>query len=212
MFLLQLQALPTMNQINETNQPEPRRIKLTPHIILASIIFIICIAAGLILPAETMGQMIEEMQAVIEMLESLSPVALLLLIFLNNAIKCMFVVFLGILLGVPPVIFVCYNAYTIGALVAVLGPELGYGIVTASLLPHGIIELPVLVFSAALGLSIGAEVWKYLTRQESQVKKQLRFSLNIYFRWLILALFVAAIIEVFITPLIVTSSGFVPPI
>jgi stage II sporulation protein M len=152
------------------------------------------------------------MQAVVELLESLSPLALMLVIFFNNAIKCMFIVFLGILLGLPPVIFVCYNAYTIGVLVAALGPELGYGIVAASLLPHGIIEIPVLVFSTALGLSIGAEVWKYLTRQKSQVKNQLRFSFIIYFKWLILALFVAAIIEVFITPLIVTSSGFISPI
>jgi stage II sporulation protein M len=124
----------------------------------------------------------------------------------------MFIVFLGIVLGIPPVIFVCYNAYTIGSLVAALGPELGYGTVIASLVPHGIIEIPVLVFSTALGLSIGAEVWKYLTRQQSQVKKQLVFSLKIYFKWLMLALFVAAIIEVFVTPLIVSSSGFIPPI
>jgi stage II sporulation protein M len=201
-----------MNQVNEINQPESRRISLKPHIILASIIFIACITAGILIPAGGMEQVLEEMQAVIEMLESLSPIALLLVIFLNNAIKCLFVVFLGIVLGIPPVIFVCYNAYTIGALVAALGPELGYGVVTTSLLPHGIIEIPVLVFSTALGLSIGAEVWKYLTKQQSQVKKQLAFSLKIYFKWLTLALFVAAIIEVFITPLIVSSSGFIPPI
>jgi stage II sporulation protein M len=201
-----------MNQVNEINQPEPKRIKLIPHIILASIIFIVCLTAGILMPVGGMEQVLEEMQAVIEMLEGLSPIALILVIFLNNAIKCLLVVFLGIILGVPPVIFVCYNAYTIGALVAALGPELGYGTVIASLLPHGIIEIPVLVFCTALGISIGAEVWKYLTRQESQVKKQLRFSFKIYFRWLILALFIAAIIEVFITPLIVSSSGFIPPI
>jgi stage II sporulation protein M len=201
-----------MNQVNEINQPEPKRIKLTPHVILALIIFIVCLIVGIFIPIESMEQLLEDMQPFIEMVEGLSPMALILFIFLHNALLCMFIVFLGILLGVPSIMLICYNAYMIGALVAVLGPELGYGTVIASLLPHGIIEIPVLVFCTALGISIGAEVWKYLTRQESQVKKQLRFSFKIYFRWLILALFIAAIIEVFITPLIVSSSGFIPPI
>ena len=201
-----------MNEIDETNKPVLERIKLTPFIILSSIIFIAFIAVGFIIPGETMGEVIEEIQAAVELLESLSPIALMLVIFFNNAIKCLFIIFLGIIVGLPPAIFVCYNAFMIGMLVAALGPELGYGIVVASLLPHGIIEIPVLVFSAALGLSIGAEAWKYLIRQKSQVKNQMKFSLVIYFRWLILALLVAAIIEVFITPLIITSAGFVPPI
>lgn len=201
-----------MNQIDEINQADSKRINLIPYIILASVIFIGFTAAGFIIPGDTTTQVIEELQAAVELLESLSPIALMLVIFLNNVIKCLFVILMGIMIGLPPAIFICYNALMIGMLVAALGPELGYGIVVASLVPHGIIEIPVLVFSAALGLSIGAEVWKFIIRQKSQVKNQLKFSVFFYFRWLILALFIAAIIEVFITPLIISSSGFIPPL
>lgn len=201
-----------MNQTEEIQQITLKSTNLIPYIILASIVFIGFIAVGFIIPSETTEQIIQELQAAVELLESLSPVALMMVIFINNAVKCLFVILLGILVGLPPAIFICYNALMIGMLVAALGPELGYGIVVASLLPHGIIEIPALVFSAALGLSIGAEVWKFIIRQKSQVKNQLKFSLVFYIRWLLLALLVAAIIEVFVTPLIISSTGFIPPI
>jgi stage II sporulation protein M len=201
-----------MNQIEEINQAQSKKIKLLPYIILAAVVFIVFIAIGFMIPGETIQQVIGELQETIQLLEGLGPAALVMVIFLNNAIKCLFVILLGIIIGLPSAFFICFNAATIGMLAAALGPQLGYNTFILSLLPHGIIEIPVLIISAALGLSIGAEVWKFIIRQKSQVKQQLKFSLVFYARWLILALLVAAIIEVFVTPLIMSSGGFIPPI
>ena len=178
-----------------------------PYIILASIIFIAFIAVGFIIPEETTAEVVEELAETIQLLESLDSISLIMVIFLNNAIKCLLVILLGIVIGLPPAMFICFNAVTIGMLVAAFGPELGYDTIVASLLPHGIIEIPVLVLSVAFGLSIGAEVWKFIIRQKSAVKEQLKYCLMFYAKWLILALLIAAIIEVVITPLIISTTG-----
>jgi stage II sporulation protein M len=205
-------GIKNMKQINEINQTESRKINLVPYIVLASVIFIAFVVVGFMIPSEITGDVMAELQETVSMLENLGPLSLLVVIFLNNAIKCLVVILLGIIIGLPSAIFICFNAATIGMLAVVLGPELGYNTVVLGLLPHGIIEIPVLVFSSALGLSVGAEAWKYILRQNSQVKKQMKYSLVLFTRWLIPALLVAAIIEVFITPLIISSAGLVPPI
>jgi stage II sporulation protein M len=201
-----------MNQLDEINQVQSKNINLWPYIILASIIFIAFIVIGFMIPLEMTKDMIQDLNNTLQMLKNLGPVSLLILIFVNNAIKCLLAILLGILIGLPPAIFICFNAVSIGILASALGPQLGYTTVVLSLLPHGIIEIPALVVSTALGLSIGAEAWKFIIKQKSSVRKQLGYSLTFYGRWLLLALLVAAIIEVFITPLVISSSGAIPPI
>lgn len=196
-----------MNQVNGINNSEFKKINLLPFLILSTVIFIVFIGIGFIVPSDISTDMMKELQETIKQLESLSPVALMMVIFLNNAIKCLSVILLGVIIGLPSAMFVCFNAVTIGMLIAALGPALGYNIIAASLLPHGIIEIPVLILCGALGLSIGAEVWKFIIRRSSSVKMHLKFGLIIYGRWLIMALIVAAIIEVFVTPLIMAATG-----
>jgi stage II sporulation protein M len=202
------------DQTAETIPAKPQKTQLWLYIVLAAVIFIVSVALGFVIPNEVnviMGNALESLQESAKVLASLGPVTFLIVIFLNNAIKCLLIIVLGVILCLPPVIFVCFNAALIGALAAFLGTQIGYTTVVAGLLPHGIIEIPALLVSAALGLSIGVEVWKMIFRQRSRVKEQLKYGLRIYARWLILALLVAAIIEVFVTPLIVSATGVKVP-
>jgi stage II sporulation protein M len=146
-----------------------------------------------------------QFEAILEPLVSTGKLSILLvlLIFVNNAIKALGLVFLGILLGLPPVLFIGVNGFILGGLGSALESVKGWTYVMASFVPHGVIEIPVVLLATALGLTVGTESLKWLVRRESRLKLQLSDSLKVYFRWILPGLAVAAIIEVFVTPLLI---------
>jgi stage II sporulation protein M len=142
---------------------------------------------------------------VLESLASMGNLSILLflIIFINNAIKALGLVFLGILLGLPPLLFIGLNGFILGGFSSALESVNGWRYVIASFVPHGVIEIPVILLATALSLTLGMESLKWLLRRESRVKLQLSDCLKVYLRWILPGLAVAAIIEVFVTPLLI---------
>jgi uncharacterized membrane protein SpoIIM required for sporulation len=124
-------------------------------------------------------------------------------VFINNAVKALGLVFLGILLGVPSVLAIGLNGFILGGFGAVLEPANGWTYVIASFVPHGVVEIPVILLAAALGLTLGTESFKWLLRRESHMKSRMSDCLRVYVRLTLPGLAVAAIIEAFITPLVI---------
>jgi stage II sporulation protein M len=131
------------------------------------------------------------------------PILLFLLIFINNATKALGLLFLGILLGVPPVLFIGLNGFILGGFGSALESVKGWRYVMASFVPHGVIEIPVILLATALGLTLGVESLKRLLGRESRVRPQLSDCLRVYVRLILPGLAIAALIEVFVTPLII---------
>jgi len=183
-----------------------RQRALIRNLILATGIFFISLVLGTLIGQNTVEGLLRQFGAVLETLttsvDKLS-IVLVLLIFVNNAIKALGTVFLGILLGLPPLFFIGLNGFIIGALGSALESTNGWTYVIASFVPHGVIEIPVILLATALGLTVGMESLKWLARRESRVKVQLSDSLKVYLRWILPGLAVAAIIEGFVTPLLV---------
>jgi stage II sporulation protein M len=146
-----------------------------------------------------------QLGAILEPLALTGKLTILLffIIFINNAIKALGIIFLGILLGLPPLLFIVLNGFILGGLGSALESVNGCRYVMASFVPHGVIEIPVILLAAALGFTVGMESLKWLIRRESQVKLQLSNGLKVYVRWILPGLAVAAIIEVLVTPLLI---------
>lgn len=176
-------------------------------LLLVSVLFAVSIVAGALAPPQLFAGTLGDLRKMLEPLHSLGPVALLIVIFLNNAIKALLALVLGIAVGIPPLFFIVTNGLTIGALVAVLNPSQGWVVVLAALAPHGIIEIPMLLLSTALGLLVGRESLKWLFKRQSKVKWELVQGLKLYARWILAGLFMAAAIEVFLTPYLVELAG-----
>ena len=186
--------------INTNNQK--RFLKsLWPYILIATVIFVISIIIGLLVNPEISRNIIEELKETLAPLESLGPLALLIVIILNNTIKALFSIILGIVVGLPSLLFVGFNGFTIGVVVSAFQYDIGFIPMVAGLAPHGIIEIPLLLLSTSLGLIVGMEVIKFIARRKSQVKATLKQSLILYAKWILPGLIIAALIEVFITPL-----------
>jgi len=174
-------------------------------LVLATGIFFISLVLGMLIGKNTVEGLMRQFGVVLEPLASTSSpsILLFLIIFINNAIKALGLVFLGILLGLPPLLFIGLNGFILGGFSSALESVNGWRYVIASFVPHGVIEIPVILLATALGLTLGMESLKWLVRRESRVKLQLSDSLKVYLRWILPGLAVAAIIEVFVTPLFI---------
>ena len=182
-----------------------RQKVLIRNLILVASIFFVSLVLGMLIGQNTVEGLMSQFEAILEPLVSTGKLSILLvlLIFVNNAIKALGLVFLGILLGLPPVLFIGVNGFILGGLGSALESVKGWTYVMASFMPHGVIEIPVILLAAALGLTVGMESFKWLLRRESRVKSQLSDCLKVYLRWVLPGLAVAAIIEAFVTPLLI---------
>lgn len=148
-----------------------------------------------------------------ELSESENPeLTIFLFIFLNNAVKCVLIVFLGLMLGVIPLLFILLNGMVMGYLIFVLQTDQGTAstieMLVKGILPHGIIEIPVLLLASAYGMKMGAAVLSELIRavgrksnRPNQLRSMLKLSLPLS-GFIVISLLVAALIESFITPMV----------
>lgn len=130
------------------------------------------------------------------------PLILILLIFLNNAIKSLMAILLGFLLGLPPALLVVVNGFLLGVVTRQAAGEVGYAAVLASLIPHGVLEIPAVLLSSAMGFRVGSQVLLFLVARRGRPLLRLRESLRVFLRWVVPALLAAAVVEVFVTPLV----------
>jgi stage II sporulation protein M len=182
-----------------------RQKVLIRNLILATSTFFVSLVLGTLIGQNTVEGLMRQVGAILEPLAPTGNLSILflLMIFINNGIKALGLVLLGILLGVPPLLIIGLNGFILGGLGSALESVKGWTYVIASFVPHGVIEIPVILLATALGLTVGMESLKWLVRRESRVKLQLSDCLKVYLRWILPGLAVAAIIEVFVTPLLI---------
>lgn len=154
---------------------------------------------------ETQQHFLQEMA---EMIFSGSPLKGIALLFLNNLLSSLQMMLLGIFLGVPPLLGLFSNGALLGALLTGLGHEgiPAFTFVLAGILPHGIFELPAFVISASFGLKMGFHL-VFPLPQKKRIES-LRIIWREYFSifpMLAYLLFVAAVIEVVLTPMLIKS-------
>lgn len=87
-------------------------------------------------------------------------------IFLNNALKALFVMAAGILFGFAPVFFMIVNGMILGYLWTITAQTAGAGAALVhfakGILPHGIIEIPVIILACAYSLKLGSFAYRWL--------------------------------------------------
>ena len=176
------------------------------YIVAITLIFAASLIAGYgyaaLNPSES-ARFVEELSAELGWIMDLSPLEIFLVIFLNNAIKALLVIILGLMIIIPAG-FVAYNGWVLGIVICEEARTSGYLSVVAGILPHGIIELPMVVLSAALGTRLGVMAFLRMkgTISSKDILSEIKRSVNFYLRWILPLLFIAALIETFVTPIV----------
>jgi stage II sporulation protein M len=129
---------------------------------------------------------------------------LMFFIFLNNSIKCFLVVLLGFMFGIVPFLFITINGFVLGLITFEIEKLIGLPFALAALLPHGIIEIPAVLLSSAIGVMIGYETVRKI-KGKGSIKKRILEGTRFYAFRILPLLFLAALIEAFVTPIIINT-------
>ena len=118
--------------------------------------------------------------------------------FGNNWTVALSTAFGGIALVVPAVFSVAFNGVALGATAAL---EENLPTLVAFVVPHGVLEIPALVVSGALGIHLGIVAWRTFRGRRSRA--EFADSLEDAFRVLVgvgVLIAIAAVIEGFVSP------------
>lgn len=129
----------------------------------------------------------------------LSSIGQFLLILLNNSITLFFSILLGLIFGIIPLFIIVTNGIVLGALMYVLESKSSLDLFFLSILPHGILEIPVLIIGSAMGVNLGKVVFDKIFHKKGDIKKELSTVLEFFWKIIIPLLAIAAAIEIFVT-------------
>jgi len=187
--------------------------------------FILSLIIGLLISVNNPGlskQYFESFQDSFGWIKTLQPIEIMFVIFLNNAFKSLLAMILGIGFAVVPILFVMSNGIILSMVADIISQEKGYLFLFASLLPHGILELPMILLSAGIGLRLGyvtfssmktvrtesnwgqpQSIRSYIMRIAADLRPELISGVRFFIRVILPLLFLAAFIETFVTPALV---------
>jgi len=132
------------------------------------------------------------------------PILIMMIIFFKNLLVCALSVLLGIGLGLVPLMVVTTNGFLLGVVAYGAIQKAGVLYLMAGILPHGIIELPTVLLSIAIGFRLGYLLVMAAAKEEADLAGETRIAVHFLVRWFTPLLFLAAAIETFITPIAIS--------
>lgn len=123
-------------------------------------------------------------------LEGKSVFGIVTFIFFNNMKASLMAIVLGVSFGILPLFITVTNGYLIGFVSRHVVEQEGL-FVLWKLFPHGIFELPAIIFSIGIGLRIGLNLFKKNKGLKYNFREGLRFFVFVIFPLLL----VAAVVE-----------------
>jgi stage II sporulation protein M len=173
-------------------------------VLVAVGLFATGMALGLMVPDNLDSVFTEDVAALEQLAEILGPFKLSTagFIFLTNVSALLFSFIFSPLLCLAPVTALIANGGLLSFVSATFVKQESLGLLLASLLPHGVFELPALVIGEAAALSFGTMAIIALISKERRSQLAPNLKQNIRYMALAFALLLpAAIIETYITPL-----------
>ena len=132
------------------------------------------------------------------------PLIIMIIIFLKNLLASAMAMLLGLGLGIIPLMVATSNGFLLGVVAHGAVQQSGLLFLAAGILPHGILELPAVLISIAIGFRLGYLLALILAREKADLAGETRIAIRFLWRYITPILFLAAAIETFITPLAIS--------
>ena len=183
------------------------------YIAAACVVFAAGFVSGAMGPGidAILGQSVDSLREVAQALGSSSnpQLSFFVFIFLNNAVKSVAFVYLGALFAIVPVVVLAMNGMVLGYVMLHPAQEMPFfTLLVKGILPHGIIELPVVIVACAYGIRLGVLIMRSIAalfrseERRARVRAELAALLRVTLPLCVavtVALLVAAAIESTIT-------------
>ncbi len=132
------------------------------------------------------------------------PILIMVIIFLKNLLASAMAMLLGLGLGLIPLMVVISNGFLLGIVGYAAVQKAGFLFLAAGILPHGIIELPTVLVSIAIGFRLGYLLTLTLAKEKADLSGETKVAIRFLVRYVAPLLFLAAAIETFITPIAIS--------
>jgi stage II sporulation protein M len=132
------------------------------------------------------------------------PILIMMIIFLKNLLASAMAMLLGLGLGLVPLLVVTSNGFLLGIVAYGAIQKAGALYLLAGILPHGIIELPTVLLSIAIGFRLGHLLALTILREKEDLSGEIRMAFHFLVHWVTPLLLLAAAIETFITPIAIS--------
>jgi stage II sporulation protein M len=183
-------------------------LKSKKYIVFSAVLFFIFFSLGVLFSAiypELAKNSLESLVDSFSFLFDFSPIEMGIFLFLNNSIKILIFMLLGVFYALPTLFFLVINGWVLGYVIGVSFSEIGIKGIFYSVFLHGVFELSALFIGTALGISIGILFYQQ-TREKrfkifplpSKIKYFLISSLKIYLYLILPLLFIASLIETYL--------------
>lgn len=187
-------------------------LKLIFFITFSVVVFIVSIIYGYIISMtheEEMASLIKGLfESILGEVGDMGVLKMFAIIFLNNLIKSFFILFLGFLFGILPMIFIVVNGVALGSFAFFAQKEIGLFLFLVGVLPHGIIELPVLIMVSSLGFVLGHLFFKSIKKKDfKDLKVVANKAILVFWYTIFPLLLIAALLEVSLTPFLLSLFG-----
>lgn len=141
------------------------QFRLMKHYFIASaLVFITGIVLGMGFSDQFQSFIETQMKGLEQLSQSINEAnpqwSLFWIIFWNNVSKSLLIIGLGVFFGVIPLFFLLSNGLLLGYVMAVSAEKQSILYVIKAILPHGIIEIPAVIFACAFGVRLGVLVLK----------------------------------------------------
>jgi stage II sporulation protein M len=180
--------------------------RLRPYLLVSAALLGIGIAIGLMTISHFPGvadRFEESVAGFVKMFRGLPKWRLAGAIFLNNSVKALLVILLGPVLGVIAALFLVINGAAIGIVIYLSSQSRGFWLSLLTILPHGLLEIPAVLLGTSIGLMLGSHVIKRcFGKRETALGSELGQALKFFLLVIVPLLFVAALVEVFVTPVV----------
>jgi len=175
-------------------------------------IFIVSFVIGLLISAknpDASENLLGLLKETFGSITSLEPFGRMLEIFKNNVRGSFMALIFGLGFGIVPFLFVAINGIVLGILVEFFLKKQGFFFVIAAILPHGIIELPMVIISVGIGFRLGHAAYFSTRHQKTmpELLNEIKQGVIFYIKIIVPLLLLAALVESYVTPLFI--QGFI---
>jgi len=172
---------------------------IVPYLLLLATLFAAAFLGGIFAPPPVRQQVTGALQVVGEQYRDLAGGTLFFFILLHNVMASLLLLASGVLYGIVPVLAVGSNGFVLGVLYREVAATLGYGNAALKVVPHGIFEIPALLFTASYGLWLGIMTFRRVRgREEAPLRVHVNHAFERYFAVVFPLLVMAAAIETFL--------------
>ncbi|MGM0629279.1 MAG: stage II sporulation protein M [Patescibacteria group bacterium] len=168
--------------------------------------FFLFALVGYVVASVYPSSVVSSIDALMDMAEEVSGMSvagLTAFIFINNSFVALVASLGGVFFSFLPIFIILVNGFTLGIVYYLTASAMSPGFFLMGVLPHGVIEIPAILFSTAIGIWLGSALFNFLFKGEEDrdsLKKKIKRALYTYFTIIIPILFLAALVEMFLTP------------